>query len=203
MNRYWFLPIILLAQNLYWGSTTLARHANNAPSQTRQSSKQHDLNVITSLTNQAYSEYDRNNKSQSRRLFDEAALKTEAYLTKYETNPASLSYLRVLVRLGALYQNADQLPRARSVFEQCERHQEFNSPNATLRIMGTGGAVQQSIATYVKGQLCFLTNCSSPEYRAAYEIVRITGGSRGDELAPQFSIPKRKRHRNNRHRSRS
>jgi hypothetical protein len=202
MNRYWFLPIILLAQNLYCG-IALAGHTLTAHSQTRQSSTQHELNVITSLTNQAYSEYDRNNKGQSHKLFEEAALKTEAYLTRYETDPASLSYLSVLVRLAALYQNLDQVPRARSVFEQCERHPKFNSPNATLRIMGSDGAVQQSIATYVKGQLCFLTQCSNPEYRAAYELVRINGGSRGDELAPQFYISNPKRHRRSRHRHRS
>jgi uncharacterized protein YlaN (UPF0358 family) len=149
------------------------------------------LEIIISLTNRAYSEYGRN-KEQSRRSFAEAIPKLETYIRKYENNPASLSYLQVLVWLGALHRNADNLDQARIVFEQCERHNAFNSSNATLNLVVDGRKVDESIASYVKAQLCFLTNCSKPAYKEAYDLVRIHGSSRGSDLAPQFSIPNRK-----------
>ena len=189
MRLYWRLAAILLAQSLPCYSNVPAYRAHFALSQQRkQSTKRQDWAAIISLTNQAYSEYDRD-KSKSRGLFAEGATKLEAYIKKYETNPARLSYLQVLVRLGSLYQNADNLDQARIVFEQCERHNAFNSPSAALRVAGRA----ESIANYVKAQLCFLTTCSKPEYKVARNVVRITGSSRGDELAPPFSIPNRKR----------
>jgi tetratricopeptide (TPR) repeat protein len=189
MQLHWSLAAILLAQGFYCYSNAPTYPAPLTVSQSRQQKpKQKDWETIISLTDRAYAEYDRD-KEQSRRLFAEAADKLEAYIKKYETNPARLSYLRVLVRLGALYQNADNLDQARIVFEQCERHKAFNSPDATLKV----GEVEQSIANYVKAQLCFLTTCSKPAYKEASELVRIQGSSRGDDLAPQFSIPNRKR----------
>ncbi len=200
-----FLPLamIFVAQGFYCDRSVLSHHAAAVVQRGAHNQKESDWKAIASLTNRAYSEYDRNNKPESRRLFAEAADKLEAYLRKYETNSGRLSYLRVLVHLGALYQNADNLSQARIVFEQCERHQEFNSRAATLRVMGNGREVEESIANYVEAQLCFLTNCSKPEYKAAHDIVRITGGgsSRGDEIAPPFSLPTRKRHRHTRSRS--
>lgn len=193
MQLYWPLAAILLAQSFHSYSNEPAYPAHPAMSQNRkQNTKQNDWKAIISLSNQAYAEYDRD-KDEGRRLFAEAAAKLEAYIRKYETNPANLSYLRALVRLGALYQNADNLNQARIVFEQCERHNAFNSPSATLRI--EDGRTVETIANYVKAQLCFLTTCSKPEYKAAQDVVRITGSSRGDELAPQFSIPSRNRPR--------
>lgn len=190
MQLYWPLAAILLAQSFHSYSNVPAYPVHPAVSQNKkQNTKQNDWKAIISLSNQAYAGYDRD-KEAGRRLFAEAAAKLEAYIKKYETNPANLSYLRVLVRLGALYQNADNLNQARIVFEQCERHNAFNSRSATLRIED-GGKVE-SIANYVKSQLCFLTTCSKPEYKAAQNVVRITGSSRGDEIAPQFSIPSRK-----------
>lgn len=189
MKLHWSLAAILLAQGFYCYSNVPTHPAHLTVSQgKRQNPKQKDWETIISLENRAYAEYDRD-KEQSRKLFAEAAAKLEAYIRKYEKNPASLSYLRVLVRSGALYQNADNLDQARIVFEQCERHKAFNSPDATLKV----GEVEQSIANYVKAQLCFLTTCSKPTYKEASELVRrIGGGSRGDDLAPQFSIPTRK-----------
>lgn len=191
MKLHWSLVAILLAQGFYCYSNVPAYPAYLTVHQGKQkNTKQKDWATIISLTDRAYTEYDRD-KEEGRRLFAEAATKLEAYIKRYETNPARLSYLQVLVRLGALYQNADNLDQARIVFEQCERHNAFNSPNATLRV----GGVKESIANYVKAQLCFLTNCSKSEYKVAYESVRRTGSSRGDDLAPQFSIPNRKRNR--------
>ena len=196
MQLHWSLAAILLAQGFYCYGNVPTYLAPLTLSQSRQQNpKQKDWETIISLTDRAYAEY-AGNDEQGRRLFAEAADKLEAYIRRYETNPARLSYLRVLVRLGALYQNADNLDQARIVFEQCERHKAFNSPAATLRV----GDVEQSIANYVKAQLCFLTNCSNPTYKEAYELVRIQGSSRGDDLAPQFSIPNQKRHqRKSRH----
>lgn len=189
MQLHWSLAAILLAQGFYCYANVPVHPAPLTISQSRQQKpKQKDWETIISLTDRAYAEYDRD-QEQSRKLFAEAADKLEAYIRKYETNPARLSYLRVLVRLGALYQNADKLDQARIVFEQCERHKAFNSPDATLRV----GEVEQSIANYVKARLCFLTTCSKPAYKEASELVRIQGSSRGDDLAPQFSIPDRKR----------
>lgn len=189
MKLHWSLAAILLAQGFYCYSNVPAYPIHPTVSQSRrQNPKQKDWETVISLENQAYTEYDRD-KEQSRRLFAEAAAKLEAYIKKYETNPARLSYLRVLVRLGALYQNADNLDQARIVFEQCERHKALNSPDATLRV----GEVEESIANYVKAQLCFLTNCSKPTHIDAYKLMRIQGSSRGDDLAPRFSIPNRKR----------
>jgi hypothetical protein len=197
MQLHWSLAAILLAQGFYCYSNVPAYPAHLTVSQSRQQNpKQKNWETIISLTDRAYAEYDRD-KEQSRRLFAEAAAKLEAYIKKYETNPARLSYLRVLVRLGALYQNADNLDQARIVFEQCERHKAFNSPDATLRV----GEVEESIANYVKAQLCFLTTCSKPTYKEASELVRIQGSSRGDDLAPQFSIPNRKRQQRKRRHS--
>jgi hypothetical protein len=197
MQPCWPLAVILLAQSFYSYSNVQAYPARLAVSQNRkQSNKQKDWGSIIDLTDQAYTEYDRD-REQGRRLFAEAAAKLEAYIKKYETKPSSLSYLRVLVRLGASYQNADNLDQARIVFEQCERHNAFNSPNATLRVDGR----DESVANYIKAQLCFLTTCSKPEYKAAREVLRISGGSRGDEIAPPFSISNRKRQRHKRNRS--
>ena len=197
MQLHWSLAAILLAQSFYCDRNVQAYPAYLTVSQSRQQTpKQKNWETIISLTDRAYAEYDRD-KEQSRRLFAEAAAKLEAYIKKYETNPARLSYLRVLVRLGALYQNADNLDQARIVFEQCERHKAFNSPDATLRV----GEVEESIANYVKAQLCFLTTCSKPTYKEASELVRIQGSSRGDDLAPQFSIPNRKRQQRKRRHS--
>jgi hypothetical protein len=197
MQLYWPLAAILLAQSFYCYSNVSAYPAHPAVSQQRkQNAKQNDWAAIIALSDQAYTEYDRD-KEGGRRLFAEAADKLEAYIKKYETNPARLSYLRVLVRLGALYQNADNLDQARIVFEQCERHNAFNSLNATLRVHGR----EESIANYVKAQLCFLTACSKQEYKEARNVMRITGSSRGDEIAPQFSFPNSKRQRRKRNRS--
>lgn len=194
MRPFFPLAMILMLQSFYCYTNLPPSPAHLAISQDKkQNTKQSDWKAIISLEDQAYTEYARDSEK-SRRLFAEAAAKLEAYIRKYETNPSRLSYLQVMVRLGALYQNADNLNQARVTFEQCERHNAFNSPSATLRVMGDGGKVQQSIANYVKAQLCFLTNCSKPEYKAAQDVVRITrsGSSRGDDLAPQFSIPIRK-----------
>jgi tetratricopeptide (TPR) repeat protein len=197
MHLHWPLAAILLAQSFYCYSNVQAYPAHPAVSQKRkQNTKQNDWEAIISLTDRAYAEYDRD-QAQSRRLFAEAVAKLEAYIKKYETNPARLSYLRVLVRLGAAYQNADKPDQARIAFEQCERHNAFNSPNATLRV----GDVEESIANYVKAQLCFLTTCSKPEHKEARTVMRRTGGSRGDEIAPPFSFPTRKRPRLRRGRS--
>jgi hypothetical protein len=177
-----------------------AVQADSAPStvsqKNKQNTKQKDWAAIISLSDRAYTEYDRD-KAEGRRLFAEAAAKLEAYLKKYETSPARLSYLQVSVRLGALYQNADNLDQARIVFEQCERHSAFNSATATLRIDDT----TESIANYVRAQLCFLTTCSKREYKAARSAVRISGSSRGDEIAPPFTIPGSKPPRPKRSRS--
>ena len=181
MHLYLSLVVILVIHT----STVIPPKARNT--------KDTDWKAISSLTSRAYSEYDRN-KRESQKLFAEAAEKLEVYLRKYETNPEQLSYLRALVQLGALYQNADNLKQARIVFEQCERHRAFNSPGATLSVTANGRKVQETIANYVRARLCFLTDCSKPEHK-----VRITGSgsSRGDELAPPFSIPKPKVHRHN------
>lgn len=197
MQLYWPLAAIVLAQSLYCCDNVRAFPAPLAVFQnSKQSTKQKDWATIISLSNQAYTEYDRD-KSKSRRLFAEGATKLEAYIRKYETNPARLSYLQVLVRLGALYQNADNLDQARIVFEQCERHNAFNSPSAALRVAGRA----ESIANYVRAQLCFLTTCARPEYKTARNAVRIRGSSRGEEIAPPFSFPNRKRPRLRRVRS--
>lgn len=196
---YLYLPLVvmLVIQGFYidrtvWSydtiTTGLQRGARNT--------KETDRTAISDLTKRAYSELDRN-KGKGNQLFAAAAAKLEVYLSKYGTDLESLSYLSELVLLGALYQNADNLNKARIVFEQCERHRDFNSPGATINVMADGRKVKETIANYVRARLCFLTNCSKPEYKAAYEVVRVTGGgsSRGDELAPQFSIPTPKAHR--------
>jgi hypothetical protein len=195
MHFYSSLIVILAIQGLYGNRSVMSSHTTTVIQRGARNTKDTDWKAISSLIDQAYSELDRN-KGKGNQLFTELAAKMEVYIRKYETDPESFSYLRALVYLGAWYQNADNPKQARIVFEQCERHREFNSRDATLDVTSDGRQVKESIANYVKARLCFLTNCSKPEYKAAYEVVRRTGGgsSRGDELAPPFSIPTPKAH---------
>jgi hypothetical protein len=190
MKLYLPLVAILLVQGSL--SIGIVSPDPTRPAIWRQNTKQKDWEAIIALSDRAYATYDED-KAEGRRLFAEAAARLEAYIRKYEARPATLSYLRALVRLGALYQNADNLNQARIVFEQCERHNAFNSPNATLRVENSRAPIK--IATYVKGQLYFLADRPQPDYKAAYEVVRRSGSSRGDEIAPQFTIPSPRRPR--------
>src|SRR5215213_2925102 len=132
---YLYLPIVVtwVIQGLCCNVGVWSYHTAPAIQRGARNAKVTDWKTISSLTNRAYSEYDRN-KSEGQKLFAEAAARMEVYLRNYETNPESLSYLRALVYLGAWYQNADNLKQARIVFEQCERHREFNSRRATLSV---------------------------------------------------------------------
>lgn len=191
MRLYWSIALILLATVFHCSSNVLAKYATGVGSQSKiQSSRDNYRKAILTLTDQAYTAYEQENLVESRKLFAEAAARLEEYIKKYETNPASLSYLQLQTRLGALYQNADLLGQARIIFERCEQHKKFNSSQAVLKVMLQGKKVKISIANYVKAQLCFLlAQAEKCRDSTIYSRVVINGSSRGTEMAPRILNP--------------